>query len=255
MLGIVSHLNIKENLCSHRGHGSCLCRIRGLQVFESRWLRRWFFEACLWSWQNLSKLSQRDLENYQSVAEIHRFSASFSFCWGSDCTVTYNRLVSTISSPPECITRHPAVRHFFQRLNWFEFHTASGLNIQILNTYLRYWDISRCQNSLSPQHLLVNQKHCNLLWLELVNALFQSVWHTPLHSFNLFRSTNWAHRACLCVGVGETSKVVKHHREVTERALTSHCRHLHKDTVCRMIKILIRLNCSHWRVTCWKAEQ
>lgn len=145
-----------------------------------------FFEVRLWSWRNFSKLSRRDLEKYQSVAKTHRFSALVSSCWGSDSTVTYNLLVSTLASPPECIARHPAVRHFPQRLNWFEFHTASGLNIQILNTYLRYSDISRCQNSLGRQHLLVNQKHCNLLWLELVNALSLSVWHTHTDTLALF---------------------------------------------------------------------
>lgn len=193
MWGIVSHPNIKENESSHRGPGGCLCRITGLQGFESRCLRRSFSEACLWSRQNFSKLPQCDLEKYQSVAKTRRFSALVSSCWGSDYTVTYNLLVSTLALPPECLTRHPAVRHFSQRLNWFEFHTASGLNIQILNTYLRYSDISRCQNSLGRRRWLVNQKHCNLLWLELVNALSLSVWHTQalLHSFNLFRSSNW----------------------------------------------------------------
>lgn len=67
--------------------------------------------------RNFSKLSRRDLEKNQSVAKTHRFSALVSSCWGSDSTVTYNLLVSTLASPPECIARHPAVRHFSQRLN------------------------------------------------------------------------------------------------------------------------------------------
>lgn len=179
-------LNIKENESSHRGQWNCFCRITGLQGFDSRWLRRSMLKACLWSWRTFSKLSQHDLEKYKSVVKTRRLSALVSSCWGSDYTVTYNLLVSTLASPPECSARHPAVQHFTQQLNWFEFHTAPGLNIHILNTYLRYSDISRCQNSLGRQHLLVNQKHCNLVWLELVNALSLSVCLTHMHTLTLF---------------------------------------------------------------------
>lgn len=186
MWRIVSPPNIKENVSSHRGHRRCLCRITELQGFESRWLHRSFYlrsvcDPCK-TFQNFHQMTLK------SAAKTHRFSALVSSCWGSDYAVTSNLLVST----SECLTKHPAARNFPQQLNWFKFHNALSLNIQILNSYLRYSDILRCQNSQGRQHWLVNQKHCNLLWLELVNAL--CVWLTyvdTLTLFNLFRSTNW----------------------------------------------------------------
>lgn len=104
----------------------------------------------------------------------------------TDCTVTYNLLVVTLASPPQCITRHPAVQHVSQRLSWLEFHTAPGLNIQILNTYLRYFWLSKQPGSAT----LINQKRCNLLWLELVNArsLCLSDTHSRTH---FFTGTSW----------------------------------------------------------------
>lgn len=130
-------------------------------------------------------------ETFQNVCQMTLNSAATTcwfaaVVWGSDYAVSYTLLVST----PECLTRHPAAWHFPQQLNWFRFHNALSLNIQILNSYLRYSDISRCQSSQGRK--LVNQKHCNLLWLQLVNAL--CVWLTYIDTlalFNLFRSTNW----------------------------------------------------------------
>ena len=73
-------------------------------------------------------------------------------------------------------------------------------------------------------YLLVNQKHCNLLWLELVNARYPSVWNT--HSWTLLLKPT---ELVFVLVLGKTSKAVKHHRGVTERALTSDYRPLHKD--------------------------
>ena len=50
--------------------------------------------------KTFQNFSRRDLEKYQSAAKTHRFSALVSCCWGSDYTVTYNLLVSTLCLAP-----------------------------------------------------------------------------------------------------------------------------------------------------------
>lgn len=173
MWGIVSHPNIKENESSHRGHRRCLSRITGLQGFESRWL---FFKKNFQgpdlgkTFRNFHNVTLTSIKVLRKPTDFLLWSHLVGVLTIQWLIIFWFKLL-----PPECLTRHPAVRHFSQWLNWFGFHTAWGLNIQILNTYLRYSDISRCQNSLGRQRWLVNQKLCNLLWLELVNALSLSL--------------------------------------------------------------------------------